>query len=260
MLDGLEAGYQDHYSIIGAFDKTTQEENVAHSSKGETDHLVEQGYFTSGSSEYYAVWFYNYTSTLNLINYLQLYMETYTAIYSVYLSMLSFYQSYMLQANTSNMYVNSNQYQNASSYFDDIDDSMAGISYSEKSIVTAEERNAVWAGRNYDKPPYLPETPVVKVKLNEDVKLVRVCSSANKPDGSWTMKASDIEGLNASQIQSKYALENLPTHICDATIPAGTEIYIGIANSNFSQPGGGIQYDLDWANLPEWFSNLRPLP
>lgn len=117
----------------------------------------------------------------------------------------------------------------------------------------------MWATRKYDNPPYLPDTPVVKIKLSQDTKFVRVYSDLNSPNGSWVMRASDIEGLTASQIRAKYALPAEPTHICDAIIPAGTEIYIGIVNPNYSMPGLGVQYDLDWSNIEEWFSNLRLL-
>ena len=65
-------------------------------------------------------------------------------------------------------------------------------------------------------------------------------------------------GLTPQQIQNKLALEHPPTHICDVTIPAGT-IYVGITNPNYGQQGLGIQYDLDWQNVQEWFSNFRPL-
>ena len=55
-LESLERGYQEKGLIF-----SSQQESMAHAAKGETDQLVEKGYFSSNSTEYYGVWAYNYT-------------------------------------------------------------------------------------------------------------------------------------------------------------------------------------------------------
>ena len=52
----LEEGYRGYFLVTWA----TGEEKAAYKSKNKTDPLVDQGYFRSGSTEYYGVWAYNY--------------------------------------------------------------------------------------------------------------------------------------------------------------------------------------------------------
>ena len=144
-------------------------------------------------------------------------------------------------------------------YYNSIHSSLNNISYSNLETTTAQHRNTVWASRNYTNPPYKPHTIVYKITINTETKFARLYSDHNQPNGSWIVNPNDILGLTPQQIQNKFALEHPPTHICDVTIPAGTTIYVGITNPNYGQQGLGIQYDLDWQNVQEWFSNFRPL-
>ena len=61
---------------------------------------------------------------------------------------------------------------------------------------------------------------------------------------SWMMKREAIEGLTPQQIQSKYALPEVPTHMSDVYVPAGTRIRTGIVNPVFDGVGNAIQYQL----------------
>ena len=246
-LNNLEAGYQEHYSIIPLFNTTTTEENAAHSAKGETDQLVDAGYFAAGSSEYYGVWAYNYVSSLNLLDYWKGIIDTATAAFQVYLTLTTFYYSYISTLNTNNIQVTSTQYQNASSVLEDIDDAMYGMNYTNRTTISAESRNTVLAQQGYTSPvPYKPQTPVVQYQQTSSTQYVRVFSGEHAV-GKWLMKYSDIQGLTPAQIQSKFALPHTPTHYCFVNVPAGTTIYVGVVNQ--SSVSGTLQYELA-TNLP----------
>lgn len=242
-LNNLEAGYQEHYSWLPLLDTTTEQENAAHSSKGETDQLVEDGYFTAGSSEYYGVWAYNYISTLNLADYWRGVIDTATAAYGVYLTATSFYYSYLMSTNTASMQVTSSQYNNTASIIDDIDDALAGINYTDKTVISAETRNNTL---NLEKPPYKPGTPVIGYKTTQTTQYVRVYSEGvTSPQSKWLMRYSDIQGLTPAQIKDKFALPYLPTHYCYVDVPAGVQMYTGIANEITGWgSGSGIQFEL----------------
>lgn len=256
-LDGLESSYQQHYNLIPALDKTTEEEKAAHSSKAETDQLVEKNYFSSGSSEYYGVWAYNFISTLNILDYFREYIETYTAIYSVYMTTMAFYSSYLAYTNTSYTHVSSSQYQVTTSYLDDIDDAMSGVGYTNKRVISAEERNLALSKEGYTDPlPYKPNTPVVQFQQTDSTQYVRVYTD-NKT-GKWLMKYSDIQGLTPLQVQEKFALPTTPTHYCFVDVPSGTTVYIGIVNQ--SSVPGTLQYEVI-TRIPESnFGMDIPLP
>lgn len=49
---------------------------------------------------------------------------------------------------------------------------------------------------------------------------------------SWMMKREAVEGLSPGQIQSKYALPEVPTYMSELHVPAGTRIRTGIVNFN----------------------------
>lgn len=76
--------------------------------------------------------------------------------------------------------------------------------------------------------------------------------------GKWIMRAEDIQGLTPAQIMDKYALPNLPTHICDVTIPANTTVRTGIVNKVEAWGnGGGIQFELLSKLDDKFFNNGR---
>ncbi len=56
------------------------------------------------------------------------------------------------------------------------------------------------------------------------------------------MKYSDIQGLTAEQIQSKFALTSKPVYYCYVNVPADTTVYVGVVNQ--SSVSGTLQYEL----------------
>ena len=241
-LENLEAGYQEHYNVLPKLDTSSVEEGAAHSSKKETDQLVEKGYISKKSSEYYGVWAFNYVSTLNLLDHWKGIIDATTTAYSVYLSATLFYYSYLMATNTIGIQLTSSQYNNVSAVIDDIDDAINGMAVSNRTVLSSEARNATLAQAGYTNPlPYKPQTPVVQYQQVGASQYVRVFTEGNKT-GRWLMKYSDIQGLTPAQIQSKFALPTKPTHYCFVEVPAGTTVYVGVVNR--SSISGTLQYEL----------------
>lgn len=81
-----------------------------------------------------------------------------------------------------------------------------------------------------------------------------------QPSGRWMMKLEDIDGLTPQQIQDKFDLPEIPTHITDVNPPQGSKIRTGTVNSgNFGGNGGGTQFELRSTIPNESFTNRRPL-
>ena len=122
-------------------------------------------------------------------------------------------------------------------------------------------------------PPYIPNSNVVQIVTEQDTNYVRLYGGTSSEAGSWVMRAEDIAGLTPQQIASKYSLPQVPTMICDVTIPAGTRLNASVANgispgagrgifTGDNVGGGGVQFQIQipTKNLnPSWFSNGRPL-
>ncbi len=258
-LINLEQGYQDNYSIIPAFNSTTEHQRAAHAAKLETDQLIEQGYIESGTSEYYGVWAYNYTSLLNLANYWNGVVSTATVVYETYLAISTFYYSYLNSTNTFSTNVSSTKYNQLSTHFDDIDDALAGVNYSNRTTLSAEERNLALSNLN---PPYKAGTPVLKITQSQSTQYVRVYTeSKTNRVGKWIMRYSDIQGLTPVEIQSKYALPYTPTHYCYVDVPSGKSLYVGVVGDNFGYTAGkAIQFELA-EDIDEFcFGQEIPLP
>lgn len=74
------------------------------------------------------------------------------------------------------------------------------------------------------------------------------------------MRYSDIQGLSAIQIQSKYALPNTPTHYCFVNVPSGTSVYAGVVGDNYGFTAGeAIQFELSGTIPDSSFGNGIPL-
>lgn len=244
-LNNLESGYQNHYNIIPVFNTTTDEEAAAHSAKGETDQLVDQGYFEINSSEYYGCWAYNYTSTLNLSNYWEGVLDTASAAYGVYVSLTAYYYSHLSSTNMTSINVTSDDYINTSSYLDDIDN-MLSDNISSKKIISAEQRNSALANENYTNPPYRINTPVIEFEHTSSTQYIRVfANGTTSPQGKWLMKYNDIVGLTPAQIQAKFALPYTPTHYVTVNVPANTKMCVGMVGPNYGFTDNlGIQFEL----------------
>lgn len=87
---------------------------------------------------------------------------------------------------------------------------------------------------------------------------------------SWMMRESDIKGLTAEQIASKYALPQVPTMRTDVTLPPGQQLRVTVANDiqikqgiGGNGGGGGVQFEVliqEGIEIPpSWFSNPRAL-
>ena len=259
-LDSLEDDYQDGYNILPLFDKSTADEKTAHAAKGETDQLVEAGHFSSSSDMYYGVWAYNYISLRNLGDMWGSILDTTTKAYNVYLAISAFYYSWQASVNAQSVYISSSQYDDVAAFLDDIDDAANGFTFSSKTTLSAEERNAALSQQGYTTPlPYQPNTPVIegKVSMCSSNTYVRVYTNGvTSRAGRWFMKYSDIQGLTATEIQAKYALPYTPTHYSIVTVPEGVTVYIGAVNNSTT---GAIQFEfLEYAN-EAWFGQGTPL-
>ena len=113
-------------------------------------------------------------------------------------------------------------------------------------IKNAEEVKAWWKENGCEKPPYKAGTKVSVIELKEDAKLVRVYDGIiSKQKGGWVMDYDEIKGLSPIEIKDKFSLQETPKYICDVTLPKGSIIRMGIANSIPGWGhGGGIQFDL----------------
>lgn len=260
-LNALEAGYQEGYNVIPGLDQSTDNEKAAHGAKGETDQLVQAGYFSENSDEYYGVWAYNYVSECNLGDLWGTIIETATQYYNVYLSVSAFYYSWQVTTNTNSVYISASQYDDVAAYVDDIDDIANGFSFSEKVTISAEERNLALSQQGYTQPlPYKPNTPVVAGKVSDCSSNVYVrvyTEGVTSQNGRWFMRYSDIQGLTAKQIQGKFALPDTPTHYSFVTVPAGKTVYVGVVNESTTS---AIQLEILERAEISWYGQSIPLP
>jgi len=122
---------------------------------------------------------------------------------------------------------------------------------------TAEEANLNHV--HQERPPYQAGTKVTEHKSIERDEWVRVHGPTNQK-GAWLMRKESVEGLSATEIQTKYSIKLKPTHISDVQPPVGTTIRRGRVRDNFGGRAGAVQYEiLDDAAQSSWFKNMRPL-
>jgi len=116
--------------------------------------------------------------------------------------------------------------------------------------------------------PWLPGSVVIEGKTVMKEKFVRVHGGLSEPVAPWIAKEEAIKGLSPLEIQRKYSLPAIPTHIVDVTLPPGTTIRRGLTNSNLGGNAGAVQYEIVTATLDpqewpiqiaHWFSRSRPL-
>ena len=91
---------------------------------------------------------------------------------------------------------------------------------------------------------------------------MRVHGKNNKAR-SWIMKEEAVRGLSASQLRAKYQIPDLPTHISDVHVPAGTKMHRGRVNEILGDQGilgsGAVQYNLQERLPVDFFTNTRLL-
>lgn len=92
---------------------------------------------------------------------------------------------------------------------------------------------------------------VPAIYIEHEIMGLRVVSGQK---GGWIMKAENIQGLTPKQIQAKFALPAEPNFVVDVNVPTGTKLRCGIANEvpEWSQPGGGFQFDTMGQWLQDW--------
>ncbi|WP_144244158.1 hypothetical protein [Nitrincola sp. A-D6] len=135
------------------------------------------------------------------------------------------------------------------------------------NVLSADAANHQIISRNPDYlPSYMPGTQIVEFTNTKTERFVRV-SGGNSPTASnWIMRQSDIEGLSAEQIASKFALPAVPTHVGPVSVPAGTRLQGSVANGIMlgdNPGGGGVQFyiPIDRDKLPlNWFGSTGLLP
>ena len=137
--------------------------------------------------------------------------------------------------------------------------------YEVRNIYDSKDINIIVRSFGYINPPHHPMYAVREIITTKETEnLVRVFQfSKSEAAGYFLMPISEINGLTTKEIQAKVALNYEPTHIVDAKIPANVRMFVGVAEENFGQPGGSIQFQLveeisiEQKNI--WFANIREL-
>ena len=113
------------------------------------------------------------------------------------------------------------------------------------TYMSASDANTSLLSEGCTSPPYTPGTQTVIRSVISSEKWARVYDGINShQNGRWIMKASEVSGLTAEQIQNKFALPYLPKYVSDATIPVNAVIREGRANGIFGFDGQGWQADI----------------
>ena len=136
------------------------------------------------------------------------------------------------------------------------------------STIPASSRNQfhINAGRNA---PYNESFEVALVKMNPMEEYVRVFKKSIDGNGNiisnkesyWFMRKKDIiksDGsfLTPSEIRSKFALPEVPTHYTKIQPPLNTQVYRGVAKKQVQQGwgnGGGMQFEFKQQPQSNWF-------
>ena len=133
------------------------------------------------------------------------------------------------------------------------------------SIKTAEETNIGFITKGWER-PYQDGSHVVEFVTLRDSNWVRVHGEANQAR-SWVIRESAIRGLTPQQIRAKFALPDLPSHISNVRVPAGTPMARGnvqyhqwVSEMPAHAPSGAVQYNLGHQIDPSNFTNMRRLP
>lgn len=132
----------------------------------------------------------------------------------------------------------------------------ARIPSGETRNISADEANHFHKLKG-NRPPYAPGKPVKEIVTDSDEVFVRVHGGSNQA-GSWVMRPEEIRGLSPQQIKDKFALPELPTHVSDVSVPAGTKIRVGEAGA-LPPWGGGGGTQVEVMERTSVFSNQRPL-
>jgi hypothetical protein len=121
------------------------------------------------------------------------------------------------------------------------------------------------------KPPHQENTQVIDFRVRGNPKYNRVYTQG-KQTGSWLLPEDAIKGLTPHQIQLKYSLPELPTHVCDVFPNEGTlitrsrvnhiqldELLRELGEADAKDLSGAIQYQIQGARDKRWYTNERLL-
>ncbi len=161
--------------------------------------------------------------------------------------------------------IESNKKPSTSLELNDIDvDTVAGSRWAKNRLkdIVIKDADEVNEALRYSGPPYLPGSKILEGVTIHPEKFVRVhtLTGGAGPMGRWIIKKESIRGLTPLEIKNKFSLPEMPTHITEVDVPAGTRIRRGLTNSNFGGRANSIQYDLVTAIPGKSFSNTRKLP
>lgn len=136
-LHALEDAYQNHLiPIIGS----SEEEAAAHTSKLETDQMVDAGHFAYGSSEYYGSWAVNFYLSMRLVEEIDRFIDYTTKVYTVYMILTMIFTPMINRALT----LSADQYKSAASQVDDIADQLTNNKESSKVMLGTDADNVSW--------------------------------------------------------------------------------------------------------------------
>lgn len=134
---------------------------------------------------------------------------------------------------------------------------------------SAEEANAAFVAKHPTwEAPYQPGTQVIHFTAKNGDHFVRVHFGEAKAAGEWLLRRDALNGLTPEQIQIKYSLPNVPTHISDVYVPAGTKMSRGRVGDilkkvsdieTASTPEGAVQYKLEEHISKGSFKNTQPI-
>jgi hypothetical protein len=129
-------------------------------------------------------------------------------------------------------------------------DAVGDVASSEKQIlnlssVPAEQVNVSFIEQGL-KSPYLSTVRPREFTAASELAFVRVHGPTNQ-EGVWMVRASEIEGMSAAEIQSHLGLKYPPTQVSPVTVLEGAEMRVGRVGpqSQWGAPNPqGVQYEL----------------
>jgi hypothetical protein len=125
--------------------------------------------------------------------------------------------------------------------------------------ISAAEANAPFILRGWS-PPYSSSSQARTFTTVSAMEFVRV--TTGNPQGAFLVRSNEISGMTPQQIQVHLALPDVPTHILNVTVPAGTRMQVGFVapQPNFGvETRGGIQYQILDQIPSQNFGPMRPI-
>ena len=135
-----------------------------------------------------------------------------------------------------------------------------GSSIADLKAISAVDANAPFIAKGWSA-PYDTVTQVRTFMTTSSITFVRVSTTEN-PIGQFLVRADEIAGMSATQIQQYLALPKTPTQISEVIVPSGIRMQVGKVAP---QPGfaansaGGIQYQLLDTIPSSSFKTPKPL-